>query len=503
MSVLKFPSRDVCGLLVVICVLSGFTHLYNTVGFPAGPSNDEGIYMRRAMHVLTGQGPQEGTLYDHPYFGQLFLAATLGLIGYPYSLSASSDSAHSAEMLYLVPRILMGILAIIDTLLIYKITNLRYGKRVAFLASILFAVMPLTWIVRRMWLEPLQLPFLLSSILFAMNIKNTYVGGSENYFINRKSLMILFSGLLLGLSIFTKIPVFAMVPLIGYIVYKNSRSLSLLGLWFVPVVLIPLIWPIYAIHVGQFNSWLDGVFWQTHRGVSNTFIDSIKYDISIDPVLIILGISGLAFAAIKRDIFLLLWLAPFLIFLYLIGFVSYWHIVPLLPAFCVAAARLIEFLPNIASIKKIYQKLTIYIIIAAVGVFGLINTILLIIPINLNSAYFEAANFIIQYLRSNNSNDITVISNPFYTWIPQSVLQLDHNYIDYYNGDISVKTHKVLLIVDPALIYILRNHEAADQIQKNFNLYTTNRIATFVGGANKYDKVSVYLYESNPNRKTN
>ena len=30
--------------------------------------------MRRAMHVLTGQGPQEeSTFYDHPYFGQLFL----------------------------------------------------------------------------------------------------------------------------------------------------------------------------------------------------------------------------------------------------------------------------------------------------------------------------------------------------------------------------------------------------------------------------------------------
>src|SRR5437588_8840567 len=121
-------------LLCLVGVLTTFTHLYNPIGFPPGPSNDESIYMRRAMHVLTGQGPQEGTLYDHPYFGQLFLAATLGLIGYPYSLNASSDISYSTEMLYLVPRILMGILAIIDTLLIYKITNLRYGKRVAFLA---------------------------------------------------------------------------------------------------------------------------------------------------------------------------------------------------------------------------------------------------------------------------------------------------------------------------------------------------------------------------------
>ena len=39
--------------------------------------------MRRAMQVLKGMGPQESVRtypypYDHPYFGQLFLAAALG-----------------------------------------------------------------------------------------------------------------------------------------------------------------------------------------------------------------------------------------------------------------------------------------------------------------------------------------------------------------------------------------------------------------------------------------
>jgi hypothetical protein len=143
------------------------------------------------------------------------------------------------------------------------------------------------------------------------------------------------------------------------------------------------------------------------------------------------------------------------------------------------------------------------IVITAVGMFGLINTVLLVIPINHNSAYFEAAAFIIKYLRSSSSGDLTVISNPFYSWIPQSILNLNYNYVDYYNGDISVKTHKVLLIVDPALIYILKNHEAANLIQKNFNLYTANRIASFVGSPNRHDQVSVYLYESNPNGKAN
>ena len=47
--------------------------------------------MRRAMLVIQGMGPQESgpeaypSLYDHPYFGQLFLAGFLGLVGYPES----------------------------------------------------------------------------------------------------------------------------------------------------------------------------------------------------------------------------------------------------------------------------------------------------------------------------------------------------------------------------------------------------------------------------------
>ena len=79
--------------------------------------------MRRAMQVLKGMGPQETAStyphpYDHPYFGQLFLAAVLGLVGYPHTFipSSSSSFSHSntivyhnlvksIQMLYLVPRL--------------------------------------------------------------------------------------------------------------------------------------------------------------------------------------------------------------------------------------------------------------------------------------------------------------------------------------------------------------------------------------------------------------
>jgi 4-hydroxybenzoate polyprenyltransferase len=52
------------------------------------------------------------------------------------------------------------------------------------------------------------------------------------------------------------------------------------------------------------------------------------------------------FAASKADYFLLLWIIPFLIFLYFIGWVLIYHLIPLIPALCIAAARLIVDLPK-------------------------------------------------------------------------------------------------------------------------------------------------------------
>ena len=110
--------------------LSAFTHLWNAVGFP-DQAPDDGTYIRRALRVLGGLGPQQDTFYDHPYFGQIFLGTIFTLIGYPNlevpSVPASvQDLERSIEMLYTIPRILMGLLAVADTFLIYKIAERRY-----------------------------------------------------------------------------------------------------------------------------------------------------------------------------------------------------------------------------------------------------------------------------------------------------------------------------------------------------------------------------------------
>ncbi|HJU60376.1 MAG TPA: hypothetical protein VJ583_11540, partial [Nitrososphaeraceae archaeon] len=129
----KFSHKAIL-LIFIPLVLSAFTHIWNPIGFPT-IHVDEGHYMRRAMQVIEGQGPQESSNtyfypYDHPYFGQLFLGAVLKIIGYPDSLSPKVGDVHSIEMLYLVPRVIMGLLAVLDTFLIYKIAEHRYSRNV-------------------------------------------------------------------------------------------------------------------------------------------------------------------------------------------------------------------------------------------------------------------------------------------------------------------------------------------------------------------------------------
>ena len=94
--------------------LSSYTHLWNVVGFP-DIFYDEGVYIRRAMHVLEGLGPQESEIYyDHPFFSQLFLAGIFKLINFPTFIGDSKPDLQSIDSLY-AGALLSAILAILST----------------------------------------------------------------------------------------------------------------------------------------------------------------------------------------------------------------------------------------------------------------------------------------------------------------------------------------------------------------------------------------------------
>ena len=505
----KFSTRHFLFLLIPL-TLSAFTHLWYPAASPS-LAYDEGEYMRRALNILNGQGPQATTLYDHPYFGPLVLAGILRIIDFPSSLNLSADgNPSSIESAWLVPRTLMGLFAIIDTFLVFKLAERIYNNNIAFIASILFAVMPITMFTRWILLDSILLPFFLTSILLA-TYGTKKKGTTDNESRSGKNIInsnqgtnlvaVTLSGIFLGLAIFTKIPVFIMIPLIAYLIFTNNgpKRFKALVIWFIPVILIPLTWPAYAVSVGQLGYWLDGIYYQTNREIQHLFVALIDV-VVIDPLILALSTAGLIFAGIKKDVFLILWIIPFLIFLLIIGYVNSWYLIPLLPACCIAIARLIVGLTKKIRSTRAQQTLP-FVVVSAIGIFGLINTTLSI-TMDSNSGAFEATALVAQYLKNNNDNDnnkITVISNPNSFWIYRDIFNLDYNEKDYseYPNETSVKTSNVVLIADPAFMYFLSRGydplpELQDRIQKMYHLYATERASVFKTHS-MGDQISIYI----------
>ena len=467
--------------LTVPLLLSGFTHLWNPIGFPE-PNIDEGIYLGRAINFIDSLNPKDPYIgYDHPYFGQIFLAAVFIITGYQ-SLFAPT-SYLNFELLLLIPRIVMGVLAVLDTFLIFKIVESRYNTATAFIASILFAVMPITWLTRWVLLDGIQLPFILSSILFAV-----LSGSGMTTNTRRRILLALLSGIFLGLSIFTKIPAFTMIPLTGYLIYNyNNKSLKILILWLVPIILIPAIWPLHAIGMDEFSEWWTAVYNQTHRESHSLFV-ALKDFFIFDPILLIVAIPCLIYAAIKRDLFILLAQIPFLIFMYFIGYVIVFHLLLFGLFSCISLAKLFTDTLSFARKKRVVLLSSMAGILAIVLV-GFASTTEQIIS-EKNSQIFQAARFADQYLKTEPINDkginenkgesITSVSSPFFFWIDKYKFHDENSY--YWNVD-KFQTEKIIFIIDYGQFgfgsVLNQDNDDGRKFRNLFSVFDTHRLISF------------------------
>jgi hypothetical protein len=504
-------------LILIPLILSAFTHLFNPGGFPC-VNFDEAVSIRRAMHTLVGLGPQDPSSrfdhsqastssYDHPHFGQIFLAGMFKIIGYPSSLNPSS-SIQSIEMLYVVPRAIMGLLAVLDTFLIYKIAERRYNTRTgAFIAATLFAVMPISWLMRRIYLDSILMPFVLSSILIAIYLRrkkeiiasddiNDNKITTKNVSIkkglakNKEIILTLVSGILLGLAIYTKVPAITIIPVVGYLVIANTRKWKMLGLWFIPVVMIPLLWPAYALSVGQFDEWLDGVLWQATERSQIGLTGTLRTLLLMDPILACLGIIGIAFAAIKRDYFILLWVVTFLIFSYFVQWTLYFHFILLLPIICIASGVFIVEISNkIFRKKNTCKKLVPYAVISAIGIFGLVST-MLIITTNVFFVQIAHVALAVQEIETNRlMNDVTVISAPEYSWLFKYIFNTAQSL--QTRDSSGINTDKILLMVDRSYFAVTsknpQNNEQEDpkQVQKLLNIYNNTHAIALIDDSYK------------------
>ena len=152
---------------------------------------------------------------------------------------------------------------------------------------------------------------------------------------------------------------------------------------------------------------------------------------------------------------LLLWVIPFLLFFYLIDYVSYFHFIPLLPLWAIAGAKWITDLTTfVAKRGRKFGKALPYIIISEIGIFGLATSIMLVAT-NASYTQFETIAFIAEYLPEtagdvSDRNRVTVVGEITYEWIPRDLLNKNHDYRSLWS-ERPYGTQKFLMVVDDRL----------------------------------------------------
>jgi hypothetical protein len=110
---------------------------------------------------------------------------------------------------------------------------------------------------------------------------------------------------------------------------------------------------------------------------------------------------------------------------------------------------------------------------------------------DVNSNYFKGASFVSQYLENNNvslrKNNLTIISDASYLWIPQHV-HLPANYKTFL-------TAPSLLIVDQGFAKVMQEHnKQGNLLHSIYDTNNTRRIAMF-GQSHYNQNISIYLYD--------
>jgi 4-amino-4-deoxy-L-arabinose transferase-like glycosyltransferase len=447
-------------MLVGILILSGFIHLWNVGGFPAHDA-DEGVYIQKALHFSAGLGLEDPLRpYYNPFFGQIIIGTFFKIVGFP-GLYNPSFTVKSIDILYSIPRVFMGILAIVDTLLLYLICRRIYSNNVAILSSFLFTVMPITWLLRMVYLDNILLPFLLCSIWFAISVNKAPISIANSH---RNTGLIMMSGIFLGTAILTKIPSFTLIPLVGYLIYtRGNKKIRDIGLWLIPVFLIPLLWPAHALYLGDLGEWIDGVTHQAlERHETHGLLFALNQFYLIDSVLLILGLASTGLIVLlRRDLIPVIWVGPLLLFFYLIHYASVFHFILIIPSFCMAISAIIEdvsrrigkvtFLKkqNVSHLLRYCLVNLPFLLVGIVGIFGFLITTTLI-SVNTSSFQHEAAAFVAQSMNNSLADkNTTLVTGSVYYWLFIYAFHFDHVFHKVnITGLNSTVPEKVMLMVD-------------------------------------------------------
>ena len=303
----------------------------------------------------------------------------------------------------------------------------------------------------------------------------------------KKVITSILSGVFLGIAIFTKIPAFLFIPLVAYLIFSmNKQNFKYLCLWSIPVILIPLIWPANALYLGELDEWLNSLTWQSEKS-NNGLLVAFQKLFMIDPIFLVISILSVTLAVIRKDFFILLGVLPFIIFCYLIGYVSYWHLIPIIPFLSISISLMIFDLAN-RFLQTRYNTLFLLIFICFVIIPSFVISTNLITS-NTNDFHLNVISAISKEVKdfnlknNNNSNDsdkninnknkLTVFGTNYWLWIPKYILDSGKNL--YKNNFIAndIKTNNILLVAGDNFIKTMtRGNNTEENVMQLKEIYS-------------------------------
>ena len=181
---------------------------------------------------------------------------------------------------------------------------------------------------------------------------------------------------------------------------------------------------------------------------------------------------------------------------------------PLIPAFCIAASRFLVEIPSKIKIIKKYnlQQILPFAIISGIIIFGLVSTTMLITT-NVNSSVYKALAVLVQKLPNkddtNSTNSVTLVASPIYFTMPRHGFDKAFYDRSMFSGK-SLESERYILVADQAFKKLMSNTERGSSTLMNSLYDNSQTIDILVPDDNTKYNLKKYPYSNmrqNPGAK--
>jgi 4-amino-4-deoxy-L-arabinose transferase-like glycosyltransferase len=367
---------------------------------------DEGVYVDRAINFAkTLQMYQDPNYIDHPPLGWIIPSLLFAIIGFPNSIVhlQTHDINLKLILLFLIPRLVSVSYVIPIAILVYKLSDRLYSnKKFALISLASFGLIPAFWPFRNLLLDPMMILFVLSSLFFIIPKNDNHSSKSK----------LIISGLLFGCALLVKFSAIFFLP--GIIIYVLRNKVRSSIIWSISLIVILLVWISIMSSQHYLSHLVSTQIWQASRTSSLPYGIALQILVTIIPIGLVFGITGIIQLAKKKQFFALLLSVPYLGFLFRGGFVGFVHTIPILPILSIFSGKpLYDFANRVSRIKPTQNSDGIFDLLLVVLVILSIGITVWITSFDAGQAQQEA----IIYLVNNLPKNSTLVTNPGYGWV--------------------------------------------------------------------------------------